>query len=191
MYCSNPRGSLWASMTLVILFTLYDPTKDSRKTAVLRVVFEPPWWSSEKFYATVTSTNSHFVLFFSVPFYVPVCKSRVFLIPTNTSSSLIATEGGEETISKITLKSGPPRIFGLGNETLIEDPWILRWNPFELHFYEKDYNSKKENVQFCFVHYKCKFCSRRPFAKRTRLISNIYDRHIIRITDSPNQHTKH
>lgn len=72
----GPRGPLWRLWSYLLYTT---PPRTLESTAGSRVVFEPPWWPSEKFYATVTSTNSHFVLFFSVPFYVPVCKSRIFL----------------------------------------------------------------------------------------------------------------
>lgn len=84
----GPRGPLM----LVILFTLYDPTKDSRKyRKTAHVVFEPPWWSSEKFYATVISTNSHFVLFSLSRFTSPFVNHAFLFIPINTPSPLIAT----------------------------------------------------------------------------------------------------
>lgn len=56
--------------------------------------------------------------------------------------------------------TGPPRIFGLGNETFIDDPWISRRNPFTSM---RRITAQKRKI-FDFVHYKYK-PSRRPFIK--------------------------
>lgn len=88
----TPRRSSWASMTLVILFTLYDPTKESRRYRR----------TARRIRASVVVQreilcHSHFEIpkfrsfYFSVPFYNLVYKSRVSFISINTPSPLVAT----------------------------------------------------------------------------------------------------
>jgi len=62
-------------------------------------VFEPPWWSSEKFYATVTWWNPVPSFSHSVPFRVSrVCNTRMFSVTDHPfPARRYSIEGGEET----------------------------------------------------------------------------------------------
>lgn len=141
----TPRGSSWASMTLVILFTLYDPTKESRRyRRTARRIRASVVVQREILCHSQMPRNSRisFFFFYSVPFYNLVYKSCVFffyrlILPLRSSLYRERRRGYERNYT------GSSRIFGLGNETLTEDPWISRWNSPESHL-EKNRGSQKK-----------------------------------------------
>lgn len=111
-YCSNSRGSLSAPMTLVILFTLtirYHQGLSKVPRNKSRVVFEPPWWFSEKFYATVTSIKKKNLIFRPSSYLTFPFVTHAFLHYLNCPlpARRYSIEGGEETMNEIIRKDGP------------------------------------------------------------------------------------
>lgn len=89
-YCSNSRGFLSAPMTLVILFTLYDSSKDSRKyRGKNRVLYSSLHDGSARNFMPRSlwwKQNISYFVFFPVPFYVSVYNLRLFSITPPRSS---------------------------------------------------------------------------------------------------------
>lgn len=142
-YYSNPRRSLWISMTLVILFTLYEPTKESRRYRRIA-----PRIRASMVIQREILCHGHFDKFsfrllscFTSPF-VTYASSPLSTVPTQ----LVATLPRAKKRLQAKLHNEMVlRIFELGNEIFTEDPRISRRSPFQLCLYEKDPES--ENVQ--------------------------------------------
>lgn len=95
-----------------------------------RVVFEPPWWFSEKFYATVTSIKKKKLIFRPFSYLTFPFVTHAFLPLSIAPSPLVAILSRAEKRLWTKLHGRMDlRIFKLGNGTFTEDPRISRRNP--------------------------------------------------------------
>lgn len=108
-YRSNPRGSPRIPMTLVILFTLNEPTKDSRKYREVARRVRASMVVQREILCHSHFDKFSFRLSSSVPFFTFPFVIHAFS-PTIPSPLVVAPPRAEKRISKITQRDGPPNL---------------------------------------------------------------------------------